>query len=222
MTTAALTTRLATRRPHPHARRAADVCLALIALVVLLPVMLMLALAIRTTSRGPAMFKQTRVGYGGRLFTLYKFRTMRVDADESTHRDYVTRLLTEEQPPTGGTSGLYKLQDDPRVTRVGKALRRTSLDELPQLLNVIRGHMAMVGPRPMLPWEAALLDARYLPRQTVRPGLTGLWQVSGRARLTMREALDLDLDYVQRQSLALDLSILIRTVRVVIGSHETC
>jgi lipopolysaccharide/colanic/teichoic acid biosynthesis glycosyltransferase len=203
------------------ARRTVDVAVAFLALIVLLPVVAAIALAIRATSPGPAFFRQQRVGRDGRLFTLYKFRTMRTGADDSAHRAYVQRLLTEDAPPAGGSHGLYKLQDDPRVTSVGAFLRRSSLDELPQLLNVVRGDMALVGPRPVLPWEAALFDPRYRARFSVRPGLTGLWQVSGRARLTMREALDLDVAYVEQQRLSLDLRILAKTVPIVLFRHAT-
>jgi lipopolysaccharide/colanic/teichoic acid biosynthesis glycosyltransferase len=198
-----------------------DIVVAIVSLAVLTPLVAAVVIGIRATSRGPALFRQQRVGRDGQPFTLYKFRTMRVDADDSVHRAYVSRLLTEEAPPAGGSGGLYKLQDDPRVTGVGAFLRRTSLDELPQLLNIVRGEMALVGPRPVLPWEAALFDPRYQARFSVRPGLTGLWQVSGRARLTMREALDLDIAYVEQQRLALDLRILVKTVPIVLFRHAT-
>jgi lipopolysaccharide/colanic/teichoic acid biosynthesis glycosyltransferase len=144
---------------------------------------------------------------------MLKFRTMVVDGDDSAHREYVRRLLTGSAEPE---DGLYKLGADPRVTRVGAVLRKASIDELPQLINVLRGDMSLVGPRPALPWEAALFPDWAAPRFTVRPGLTGLWQVSGRNRLTMLDGLVLDADYVARQSLFLDLAILLRTVPAVL------
>ena len=205
----------------PWLRQALDVLLAVTALVIVLPVLAAIVLAIRLTSSGPAIFRQERLGRDERPFTLYKFRTMRVGSDDTEHRRYVTQLLTDASPPPGGAAGLYKLQDDARVTRVGAFLRRTSLDELPQLVNVLSGDMAIVGPRPVLPWEAALFEPRYHARFAVRPGLTGLWQVSGRAQLSMREALDLDLRYVAERRLRTDLRIIVKTVPVVAFRHAT-
>lgn len=149
-------------------------------------------------------------------FEMLKFRTMYVNSDDRLHREYVHRLLTEPVGAAPSIGGLYKLADDPRITPVGKWLRRTSLDELPQLINVLRGEMALVGPRPVLPWEAALFEPRHKRRYEVRPGLTGLWQTSGRNRLTFTQALDLDVEYVERRSLRLDLQILGRTPGVVL------
>ena len=148
---------------------------------------------------------------------MYKFRSMTAGCPDEPHRAYVTHLLTSDEPQTGGTNGLYKLESDPRVTPVGRLLRRTSLDELPQLLNVLRGDMSLVGPRPALPYEADLIGPEYQRRFLVPPGVTGLWQVSGRNRLTMRQGLDLDLEYVDRRSFRLDLAILVKTVPAVLG-----
>jgi lipopolysaccharide/colanic/teichoic acid biosynthesis glycosyltransferase len=214
----------AVRRTAPRrtiARRALDVLLAFLLVLGFSPLLIVCLLLVWTTSRGPALFGQERVGLGGRRFTMYKFRTMRHGCDETSHRDYVTRLLTEDQPPAGGTGDLYKLQKDPRVTAVGRFLRRTSLDELPQLLNVLKGDMAIVGPRPVLPYEAELFEPRHLVRFQVPPGMTGLWQVSGRGRLTMRQALDLDVAYVETQHLGLDLRILMRTLPALFSRGET-
>jgi lipopolysaccharide/colanic/teichoic acid biosynthesis glycosyltransferase len=188
------------------------VVVATVLLVVLSPLLLVIALLVRVSSPGPALFRQTRLGHRERPFTVLKFRTMWVGGDHSAHRRYVAQLLTEPAPPFGGRPGLYKLADDPRVTPIGSLLRRTSLDELPQLVNVVRGEMSLVGPRPVLPWEAELFEPRHRARFLVRPGITGLWQVSGRNRVTMRQALDLDLRYVETRSLALDLSIIWRTI----------
>jgi lipopolysaccharide/colanic/teichoic acid biosynthesis glycosyltransferase len=176
--------------------------------------MLLLALLVRLTSPGPALFRQTRVGQYGRPFRMYKFRTMRAGCSDRLHREYVGHLLRDEQPPADGKRGVYKLDADPRVTRLGAALRRSSLDELPQLFNVLRGDMSLVGPRPMLPWELELLDPPYRERFAVPAGMTGLWQVSGRSRLTMKQALDLDVEYARRASFAFDLLIVARTALV--------
>jgi lipopolysaccharide/colanic/teichoic acid biosynthesis glycosyltransferase len=197
----------------PRSKRAMDVVLTCACLAVIWPLLAAIWLAVRLTSPGPAIFRQERLGLGGRPFTLYKFRTMATGAPDSLHRQYVTALLTQDQPSVTGATGLYKLDGDPRVTSVGRWLRRTSLDELPQLINVLRGEMSLVGPRPCLAWEAELYRERDRRRFDVLPGITGLWQVSGRSRLTMREALDLDVEYVRRRSLLLDVVILTRTVR---------
>jgi lipopolysaccharide/colanic/teichoic acid biosynthesis glycosyltransferase len=144
---------------------------------------------------------------------MYKFRSMRIGASDAIHRDYVSRMLTGDGGPVESASnGLYKLEHDPRVTPLGAWLRKTSLDELPQLVNVARGDMSLVGPRPVLAWEAELFSEQSRARFRTRPGLTGLWQVSGRNLLTMPQALELDVEYVRRQSLWLDLTILARTV----------
>ena len=183
-----------------------DYLLASTLLTMLAPVLLILIALIRATSRGPALFRQTRVGTGGREFTVYKFRSMVLDAE--------TRL-TELKQRDEGNGVLFKMKSDPRITKVGNVLRRYSLDELPQLLNVLRGNMSLVGPRPPLPSEVAGYREDEIRRLRVRPGMTGLWQVSGRSDLTWEESLRLDLRYVDNWSLTLDLSILWRTVRAV-------
>lgn len=193
-------------------KRLLDLFLASAGLLALLPVLLVVAAIVRFTSPGPALFRQERVGRNGRPFTMLKFRSMRIDSDDSLHREYVSRLLTDEVAPDGGVDGVYKLVHDPRVTAIGRFLRRTSIDELPQLLNLVRGQMSLVGPRPALSWEVELYEARHRERLIVKPGLTGLWQVSGRSTLTMRQALDLDVEYVGRASLLLDLVILVGTL----------
>jgi lipopolysaccharide/colanic/teichoic acid biosynthesis glycosyltransferase len=201
------------------AKRMLDVIVAAACLVVASPLLVAVAVAIRLTTPGPALFRQVRLGRDRRPFELCKFRTMYVDCPDDVHREYVTKLLTEDQPPDGGRDGVFKLEDDARITPVGRLLRRTSIDELPQLINVIRGDMSLVGPRPALPWEAELFDAVFFGRYVVPPGLTGLWQVSGRNALTMKQGLELDLDYVRRQSLALDIWILIKTIPVVLSTR---
>src|SRR3954469_21480170 len=178
------------------------------ALLVLAPVVFTLALVIRLSSEGPAFFRQTRVGRDGHAFTLLKFRTMVTNADELL--DDLKHMNICETGP------LFKIERDPRVTRVGSWLRRTSLDELPQLINVLRGQMALVGPRPPLPSEVARYSDDVRRRLLVKPGLTGLWQVSGRSDLSWEESVRLDLRYVENWSLALDASILARTCSAVV------
>lgn len=186
---------------------------ATLGLLVLSPLLLIIALAIRLDSHGPAAFSQVRTGRDGRPFRMYKFRSMVVDA-ESRLGDLLDR--NEAAGP------LFKIAQDPRITRLGRFLRRSSLDELLQLINVAKGEMSFVGPRPALPSETATYDASTWRRLHVKPGLTGLWQVSGRSLLTWEESVRKDLEYVNRQSLLLDLSILLRTVGAVLrreGAH---
>lgn len=200
-------------------KRLFDLVVGSVCLVLVSPVLVIVAALVRATSPGPALFRQARVGRGRSPFVLYKFRTMYDGSPNDIHRDYVSRLLTDDHPATGGRNGLYKLEDDPRITPLGRLLRRTSIDELPQLLNVIRGEMSLVGPRPVLPWEAELIDATHSKRFLATPGITGLWQVSGRNRLTMRQGFDLDLEYLHRQSFLFDLLIVLRTVPVVLFAN---
>jgi lipopolysaccharide/colanic/teichoic acid biosynthesis glycosyltransferase len=201
------------------AKRLLDLAVAVAALVLLSPLLVTVAVLIRFTTPGPALFRQIRVGRNQQLFVLYKFRTMYGGCSDSHHREYVRALLTDDSPPTGGERGLYKLEGDARITPLGGFLRRISIDELPQLLNVIRGDMSLVGPRPALTWEAELIEPAYHQRFRVLPGLTGLWQVSGRNYLTMRQGLELDIEYVRRQSFAFDLWILLKTIPVVLSTH---
>jgi len=196
--------------PHHHGLRRVlkglwERSAALLALVVLSPALLLVALAVRLDSPGPALFRQVRVGRHGEPFTMIKFRTMCVDAEQR-------RVDLSARPG----HVLFKLERDPRITRVGRVLRQYSLDELPQLLNVVRGEMALVGPRPALPSELEQYDEDPLRRLAVTPGLTGLWQVSGRSDLSWEESVRLDLDYVDNWSLGLDLVILLRTVGAVL------
>jgi lipopolysaccharide/colanic/teichoic acid biosynthesis glycosyltransferase len=201
-------------RARDLAKRSMDVLIAGVAVAVLLPFMLAIWAAIRLTSPGGAIFKQTRLGADRCPFIMYKFRSMKLDSDDRLHREYVARLLTEEIQPV---DGLYKLTDDPRITAVGAFLRKTSLDELPQLFNVLSGELSLVGPRPALAWEATLFPAWADARFQVKPGVTGLWQVSGRNRVRMTDGLRLDVDYVARRSLWLDLRILLRTIPAVLS-----
>ena len=200
--------------PHPSVgswtKRMTDVAIATVALVILAPLFVLGSALIRATSRGPALFRQERVGLGGGLFTILKFRTMQVDNDDSAHREIVTAQLVGATA-AGTSDGVFKLENDPRVTAVGAWLRRLSLDELPQLINVLRGEMSIVGPRPALQMEVDLYRPRHVRRLDVKPGMTGLWQVSGRNRLSMLEMLDLDVRYVETWSPWLDLKLIAST-----------
>jgi exopolysaccharide biosynthesis polyprenyl glycosylphosphotransferase len=186
-----------------------DRFLSLFALLVLAPLLALIALVVRLESPGPAFFRQVRVGQGGRSFVMYKFRSMYADADK--------RLDALQEQNSHKAGPLFKMGNDPRITRVGRLLRRCSLDELPQLLNVFRGHMSLVGPRPPLPSEVERYELSHVYRRLmVRPGLTGLWQVSGRADLDWTETVRLDLYYVENWSLTMDLSILWKTLGAVL------
>jgi lipopolysaccharide/colanic/teichoic acid biosynthesis glycosyltransferase len=197
------------------AKRALDVSGALSLLVLLCPLLLIVWAVVRATSPGPALFRQERVGLRGNVFEMLKFRSMYDGCDPTPHRTYVSRMMSGVS--LSPRDGLFKLGDDPRITPVGAILRRLSLDELPQLVNVLRGDMSLVGPRPALAWEVDLFPSWAATRFSVRPGLTGLWQVSGRNRLTMMEGLELDVRYVERPTLSRDLVILLRTLPAVLG-----
>ncbi len=203
----------ARRTLAPIAYRAIDVLVASIGLVLFAPLLLATCLAIRLERGGPAIFRQRRLGRSKQAFTVHKFRTMRLQADPEIHRRYVQTLIAGREDTHTADDGrdLYKLAADDRVTRVGRILRKSSLDELPQLFDVLRGHMSLVGPRPVIPYEAELYPPSYDRRFEVKPGLTGLWQVNGRNERTYREMIALDIDWVERRSLWLYLSILART-----------
>ncbi|WP_051750596.1 sugar transferase [Phycicoccus jejuensis] len=186
---------------------AADRILGALALLALSPVLITLGVMVRRDSSGPALFRQERVGEGGRVFSMYKFRTMVVDAD---------RHLAGLEMQSDGNGVLFKMRTDPRVTKVGAVLRRFSFDELPQLINVVRGEMSLVGPRPPLRDEVDRYESDAVRRLRVRPGMTGLWQVSGRSDLSWVDSVRLDLWYVDNWSLALDGQILLRTVKAVV------
>ena len=196
------------RRGALAVKRALDVVGATVGLLLSIPIIGLAMLAIALDSRGAVLFHQTRVGRDGRWFRVHKLRTMRVGNDDAEHAAYVAALIAGDAARDGA---LFKLRDDARCTRVGRFLRRTSIDELPQLWNVLRGDMSLVGPRPSTPAESDLMDARARQRQDVKPGMTGLWQVSGRSRLEYDEMIDLDLRYAQEWSPLGDVRILART-----------
>lgn len=199
-------------------KRALDVVGAIAAIGILAPVMLFVAAAVALTSKGPVIFKQTRLGKGGVPFAFYKFRSMVTNSDDAVHRQFVADLIKSEQRGNvSGGAAPYKLQADSRVTRIGRIIRKTSLDELPQLFNVLKGDMSLVGPRPPIPYETANYQPWHLRRiLAIQPGITGLWQVEGRSRVTFNEMVRMDLRYIRDCSLAMDVAILMKTVRVVL------
>lgn len=190
-------------------RRGLDVVGATLLVVCLAPLLVLVALLIKLDSPGPILFRQRRVGRALRAFTVLKFRTMHTDATSDAHIRYIAESARRRDDPRA--PALKKLTDDPRVTRVGRTLRRLSLDEIPQLLNVLAGHMALVGPRPAIEYELEHYEPPHFTRFNVRPGVTGLWQVSGRSALGFKEMLDLDAEYAARANLGTDLRILART-----------
>jgi lipopolysaccharide/colanic/teichoic acid biosynthesis glycosyltransferase len=199
-------------QPHRylHLKRVIDVVLCATALLVLLPFLVALALAIKLHSPGPVLFRQTRVGKDGKTFTFLKFRSMRVNADTSIHRAHMEQLIKNgSSMPANGKSA--KLEGDPRITGLGRILRKTSLDELPQLINVLQGEMSLVGPRPPIPYEVELYQAWHKRRFEVLPGITGWWQVKGRNRVSFDDAMRMDVFYVDHLSFWVDLKIVILT-----------
>ncbi|MGH3931311.1 MAG: sugar transferase [Pseudonocardiaceae bacterium] len=198
------------------ALRVLDVILAVLGLIVLALPMLGVAAVIRFGSPGPALFRQRRVGRGGRPFTMYKFRTMRMGCGDQALRELIARELRGEDTSVEGS---WKIDSDPRLTRFGGWLRRTSIDELPQLFNVVLGQMALVGPRPCLDWEAEMFPRQFVVRFDARPGLTGLWQVCGRSTMGTLDMLELDVAYVEGRGFWRDIKILVMTIPSLLGSH---
>jgi exopolysaccharide biosynthesis polyprenyl glycosylphosphotransferase len=188
--------------PYAFWKRVLDVIGSVVIILALLPVLLVIAILVKLTSPGPIIYKQQRVGRGGRLFTFYKFRSMYRDAD---------RRLQEVLDKNEKSGPIFKMKNDPRVTPVGRFLRKYSLDELPQLFNVLKGDMSLVGPRPPLPREVEQYNDRALQRLSVLPGITCLWQICGRSDTTFEEWLELDALYVENMSFWLDLKILMKT-----------
>lgn len=207
---------------HPW-KRTLDVVGSLVALVLLSPLIALVALLIKLTSPGPVIFRQDRIGQGGVPFTFYKFRSMRADNDDKVHRDYVASLIDGEPVANGqaaGAGGHFKLKSDPRVTAIGRLIRRTSIDEIPQFYNVLRGDMSLVGPRPPVVYEAHRYKSWHRRRVfDLKPGLTGIWQVEGRSRVSFDDMVRMDLRYLRECSLTFDLKILLKTVLVVVRCH---
>jgi lipopolysaccharide/colanic/teichoic acid biosynthesis glycosyltransferase len=208
-----------------YLKRAIDLVGGLFGLVLLSPALLVISLGVKLTSRGPVLFKQERVGQWGQTFTFLKFRSMYVNSDESSHKEYVTRLITQENgtpscgdPPKGQV--IYKMTNDRRITALGNFLRKTSLDELPQFVNVLKGEMSLVGPRPPIPYECEVYDLWHRRRVLeMKPGITGLWQVVGRSRRTFDEMVRLDLKYINEWSLWLDFKIILKTPWVMVSGN---
>lgn len=196
---------------YPIAKRLLDILASSAALIVLSPVFAVTALAIKLGSRGPVFFSQTRLGQKGRHFKMYKFRSMVVNAE----------ALLEDLKDKNEVSGhMFKMKNDPRITKVGRLIRKTSIDELPQLINVIKGDMSLVGPRPPLPREVEEYGRWHDLRLSVKPGITGLWQISGRNDIGFDEMVSLDMKYIRERSLWYDLKIILKTVPVLIGDSK--
>jgi lipopolysaccharide/colanic/teichoic acid biosynthesis glycosyltransferase len=199
-------------RKRTPGKRALDVLVAGLLLILLAAPMVIIAIVIRLDSPGPAFYRQRRIGRDGVPFAIWKFRSMHQASPDANHRRQALDWFHNARAPHG-----FKNEADPRITRFGKYLRRTSLDELPQLINVIRGEMSLIGPRPMMAYERAIYEPWYFEREVVRPGITGLWQVSGRDRLSAPDMMALDVRYVREWSLWLDLKILGLTIPEVLG-----
>ena len=196
-------------------KRVFDFIVSLCLLVLFSPMLLVISLIIRFTSPGPAIFGQIRVGLNGRKFTFYKFRTMYRNADKIFHKELLKDLIEETAGP------VFKIRMDARVTRIGRFLRKTSLDELPQLINVLKGDMSLVGPRAPIPFEVEHYNERQFKRLSVKPGITGLWQVSRERDLSFNEWIKMDIEYIDKWSILLDLKILFKTIIVVFKEAHT-
>ena len=191
------------------AKRSLDIVGSLLSLLVMSPILVVVGATIKLDSRGPVLFRQVRLGLGGRPFTVLKFRTMHLSADERHHQEHIRDLIRAGR--TADEATWTPIAADPRVTGIGTFLRRSHIDELPQLINVVRGEMSLVGPRPPIPYEVELYEPWHLRRLSVIPGLTGLWQSQGWGRLSFAEGVKLDIEYVERRSFGLDLRIILRT-----------
>lgn len=211
-------------------KRCMDVILASLLLILLFPVLLLIAILIKLDSPGPVIFKHERVGakrrrlfgeavWVTRNFPMYKFRTMIQNADSTAHEAYIRDFVSGRAQPSEANGGMFKLTNDPRVTRIGRILRRTSMDELLQLVNVLKGEMSLVGPRPVPPYEAACYRDGDHKRLAALPGITGLWQVSGRCRVTFEKMVAMDLEYIRKASLWLDFKILLLTIPAVLSGR---
>ena len=201
-------------------KRVMDILGSALALVLFLPIFLLIAFAIKATSKGPIFFRQRRIGQHGKSFVFLKFRSMYVNNDAGVHKEYVQQLIAGKagkHPSSSSGEGVYKLTKDSRITRVGAFLRKTSMDELPQLINVLRGEMSLVGPRPPVPYEVEAYDIWHRRRLLeAKPGITGLWQVSGRSRVKFDDMVRLDLQYARNWSPWMDIKILLRTPGAVV------
>lgn len=200
-------------------KRFIDIAVSLMLIVLAAPIMISIALAIKMSSPGPVLYVQQRIGYRGRTFPFFKFRSMHADSDDAIHREYTRKWIVENKANADGKKVVHKIVNDPRVFAVGRFVRRFSMDELPQLFNVLRGEMSLIGPRPAIPYEVEVYREWHRRRFEAPPGITGLWQVSGRNQLSFEEMIKLDIEYLENWSLLLDLRILFRTIRVVLFEH---
>lgn len=208
---------------YDRLKRVFDLSVSLLLLAMLSPLLLVIAAIVKLTSRGPVFFRQQRVGRHAEPFMMLKFRSMKTNNDPSVHQDYVTWFIKSSDADKTEKPAVFKIAHDPRITKIGAFLRRTSLDELPQFWNVVRGEMSLVGPRPPLPYEVEHYKAWHCRRVLeAKPGITGLWQVTGRSRTTFDEMVRLDLRYARTCSFATDLKILLATPRAVIGGKGAC
>jgi len=196
-------------------KRAFDILVSWTLLILGVPLFFIIALLIKLTSRGPVVYKQIRLGKDGKPFYFYKFRSMYMNSNPEIHKNYVIDLIKNNK----SYERVYKLKNDPRITPLGRFLRRFSLDELPQLLNVLKGEMSLVGPRPPLPYEVEHYKPWQKKRLTVKPGITGLWQVSGRTLLPFEKMVKLDIEYIENHSFTLDLVIFFRTIPTIISGR---
>ncbi len=213
---------LESRRIPLLIKRCLDIAGSLLALIILSPLICLIAAAIKLTSRGPVLFRQMRLGQSGQGFTFLKFRSMYARADPAIHETYIKSLISSktDSPANDGGAKVYKLQSDSRITPVGRFLRRTSLDEIPQFFSVLVGHMSLVGPRPPIPYEFAVYETWHRRRLlAVKPGITGFWQVEGRSRVKFDDMVRMDIEYARTWSLSMDLKILLRTPRAVLGGN---
>ncbi len=202
---------------YQRAKRVLDIVLTLLLLPVLGIIGAIVVVAVRLDSKGPILFPQRRVGKNGVEFVMLKFRSMKIHSDEEPHREAIKQYMNGQKLNSGTTSDLaYKQVNDSRVTRVGRFIRKTSLDELPQFWNVLRGEMSLVGPRPPLPYEVELYSSYDWLRLAGKPGVTGFWQIYGRSRVTFQEMIEMDIAYLQRQSLWEDLKLIVLTLPVMI------
>nr|BBH88626.1 multidrug MFS transporter [Thermosporothrix sp. COM3] len=198
-------------------KRLLDIVITLLAAPLLLFVVILIAICIKLDSEGPVFFRQKRIGQDGRVFEMLKFRSMYVDSDQNIHKEKIKLFMNGGKLDTSGDPSLaYKFRNDPRVTRVGRIIRKTSLDELPQFWNVLRGEMSLVGPRPPLPYEVEMYTEREWLRLCGKPGCTGTWQVYGRSRVSFQDMIEMDIEYLQMQSIWQDLKLIILTIPVMI------
>ncbi|MGI6085249.1 MAG: sugar transferase [Acetivibrionales bacterium] len=196
---------------YNFSKRTIDIFTSVLILLLLSPLLLVVVLLIKLTSRGKVLYVQDRNGIHGKIFKMYKFRSMVMNAD---------KLIADLEKKNEAQGPMFKIKDDPRVTKIGRFIRKTSIDELPQLINIIKGDMTLVGPRPPLPREVAKYEAWQKLRLSVKPGLTGLWQISGRSNVGFEEMVRMDLRYIRERSLFYDIKILIKTIPVIFGSKD--